>query len=144
MLAYVFQRVLDVMREQVEAAEDEEDGHGKTGENLGALQTKGVSDAGPPPDFEVAEDIDGDADGGRTNVEGDQMREGSHGERALGAEEDVAGYGGVAAAPPEAHALKFLHAMPCFLEGRDREGSGKDGRWARWGFLKEGMLGADG
>lgn len=34
--------------------------------------------------------------------------------------------------------------MPCFLEGRDREGSGEDGRWARWGFLEEGMLGADG
>lgn len=144
MFAYVFQSMLDVVREQVEAAKHEEDGHGKAGQDLGALETKGVSDAGATPDFEVAEDVDGDANGGGADVKGDQMREGSHGERALGAKEDITGNGGVAAAPPEAHALELLHAMPCFPEVRNREGCGENGRWARWGFLEEGMLGANG
>lgn len=108
------------MRDEIEAAKNKEDGHGEAGEDLGALEAKWVADGGAAPYFKVSEDFDGNADGGGPHVKEDEVGEGCHGKRALGAEEDVEGHGGVAAAPPQPGALVALHAAPGFAEGRDR------------------------
>lgn len=142
--ADALQHVLEVMRKQVKAAKDEEDAHGEAGEDFGALQAKGVADAAAAPNLEVAEDVDADADGGGADIEEDEVREGGHGQRVAGAEEDVGGDEAVADGPVEAGALLFVHGGPGFFEGGDGKGGGQDGRWPRRGLEEDLVLGADG
>jgi hypothetical protein len=136
------EEVLEVMRDEVEAAKDEKDRHGEAGQDLGALETEGVADGGAAPDFEIAQHVDSHTHGRRANVEEDQVGEGRHGEGPLGAEEDIHGDGSVTAAPPEPRHLVALHASPGLLQGRYRERCGQHGRWSWRRFLEYLVLGA--
>jgi len=71
-----FEKVLQVVGDEVEAHEDEEDGHAEAGDDLGALKAEGMADRAPFPDLEIAEDVDADADGGADGVEEDEVGEG--------------------------------------------------------------------
>lgn len=142
--AHALEDVLEVVAQQVEAAEDKEDAHGEAGQHLDALQAEGVPDGAAPPHLEVAQHIDAHADGGGPNVEEDQVRERRHGEGPSRAEENVAGHAGVAQAPVQPDPLVLMHRAPCFLERRHGEGGGEDGRRSRWWLLEDLVLGAYG
>lgn len=57
-----FEDVFEIVGDEVEAHEEEEDGHGEAGKDFGALEAERVADAGPFPDFKVAEDVHDYAD----------------------------------------------------------------------------------
>ncbi len=84
MRSHALEHVLQVVGDEIQAHEEEEDGHGETGEDFGALEAEGVADRGALPYFEVAKDIDDDAEHGAEGVEEDEVREGGEGEGAFG------------------------------------------------------------
>ena len=124
MRAHVFENVLQVVRDEVETHEEEEDGHGEPGEDFEALEAEGVPDGGAGPDFEVAEDVDDDAEHGAEGVEEDQVRERGEGEGSLGGPKGVGCYEGVGDGPVEALGLVGGHGAAAFFEGGDGEGVG--------------------
>ena len=67
----VFENVLQVMRNEVHAHEEEEYGHGEAGEDFASLETEWMPDTRALPDFKVAEDVDDDAEHGAEGVEED-------------------------------------------------------------------------
>lgn len=83
-VADAFEDVLQVVGDEVEAHEEEEHRHGEAGEDFGALEPERVPHAASLPDFEVAEDVDDDAEHCAEGVEEDEVREGGEGEGAFG------------------------------------------------------------
>lgn len=144
MAADCLEEVLEVVRNEIEPAKDEEDGHRKPGQDLGTLQAERMADAGTTPDLKVAQHVDHDTHGSRPDVEEDEVGQSRHGQRSFGTEEDVHGHSRVAAAPPQTGALVALHAGPGLLEGGYGEGRGEDGRRSWWWFLEDLMLRTDG
>lgn len=100
-----------------------------------------MADGATAPDLEVAQHVDGDADGGGTNVEEDEVRHGRHGKTARGTEEDIYGHGGVAQAPEESVALITGHTGPGLQHGGNGERSGEDGRGPLGRLLEDLVLG---
>lgn len=135
------ENVFEVVREEVKSAEEKENGHGESCQDLGSFKAKRMSDAAAAPNFEIAQYIDNDTHGSATGVEEDKVRQGHCREGAAGPIEDEYGNGDMAQAPVEPHSLVSLEAFPCFLDGGRRERGGEDGgrSWGR--FLKDLVLG---
>lgn len=61
MVADFFEKVLEIVGDEIHAHEEEENRHGEAGKDFGALEPEGMANRRPFPDFEVGEDIDRDA-----------------------------------------------------------------------------------
>lgn len=129
------EEVLESMRDEIESTKEEEDGHGKTSQNLCSLKAEWVADTAATPDLKVAENIHHYTDSGTAGIKEDEMRERCCSERALRAEEYVCGNGKMAETPVVVNALVLGHALPCFADGRDGERRWENGRRSlRWLF----------
>ena len=135
--------MLEVVGDEVEAAEKKEDGQGKAGQNLGPFETKGVPDTAPSPHFKVPKHLNRGADRGAAGIEEDQVGQGHGRKRAFRLEKDEDGDGEVAQAPVEPRPLVPLSALPCFCNRRYRQRRGEDRRWSRRRFLEDLVLRRD-
>ena len=136
-LAHLLQHVLQVVRDQVHAHEQQQHAHREAGEDFGALEPEGMPDAGALPHLEVGEHVDDDAQHGAKGVEEDEMRECSEGQRAGGAPERVGRDGHVADGPVEALFLLGGHAAAAFGECGNGERGGQRDRGAGGGFEED-------
>lgn len=68
MVAQRFKNVLQIVGDEVKAHEEEEDRHGEACKNLSTLESKRMSNAGALPHFEIAKDVDHNANCGTYGI----------------------------------------------------------------------------
>ena len=61
MATFVFQRMCQAVRYEIQSHEKETNGHAKASYDLGAFETKGMSNSRAFPHFEVGPYVDGNA-----------------------------------------------------------------------------------
>ena len=80
LMTYAFEDVLEVMGYKVHTHEEEENRHGEASENFRSFETERMPYRRAFPDFEVAEDVDHDAQHSTQGVEEDKVGERGHGQ----------------------------------------------------------------
>ena len=113
------------MAHQIQSHEGQQDGAGKAGQDISALETEGVADGAAMPDVEVGPDVNEDADEGTHGIEEEQPRERRQRQRPGGVPLYVGGGEEVAETPAQAGRLLARHGVPALAWGREREGGGQ-------------------